>query len=81
MSSVEEVLKKESKKEYTNRAERAFIDFPIGVSTNYSSEFTVLIFAVFFARHIIEEPCTPEEVCEADERTKIELLFWKNRCN
>ena len=33
VSSVEEVLKKESKKEYTNRAERAFIDFPIGVST------------------------------------------------
>ena len=34
VSSVLEVLKKESKREYTNRAEKAFIDFPIGVSTN-----------------------------------------------
>ena len=80
-SCVVEGLKKESKIEYTNKAEKAFIDFPIGVSTNYSSEFTGLIFSVFFARHIIEEPCTPEEVCEADETTRIELLFWKNRSN
>lgn len=64
-SCVVEGLKKESKIEYTNRAGKAFIDFPIGASTNYSSEFTGLIFSVFFARHIIEEPCTPEEVCEA----------------
>ena len=43
LSSVVEVLKKKSKKEYTKRAIKASIDFPIGVSTNHSSEFTGLI--------------------------------------
>ena len=43
MSIVVEVLKKESKKEYTNRAIKASIDFPIGASTNHSSELTGLI--------------------------------------
>nr|POE45658.1 hypothetical protein CFP56_05549 [Quercus suber] len=78
-SCVVEGLKKESMIEYTNKAENAFIDFPIGVSTNYSSEFTGLIFPVFFARHIIEEPCTPEESCVVEGLKKESMIEYTNK--
>ena len=53
VSGVLEVIKKGSKKEYTKRAGKAFIDFPTGVSTNHASEFTRLIPSVLLARHNI----------------------------